>query len=96
MGMVMSAKRVGDQIQSSQTQKESVASIPSLDQMLANTIAPMAKTSGNPIDMDTFLNQEMSLRQRHVPSEIGKVKLTLKFEQVLTYLIKLLLKTRYF
>jgi len=78
----MSAKRVGEQIQANQTEKDSgPASIPALDQMLANTIAPMAKTSGNPIDMDTFLNREMSLRQRRVPSEIGRIKLTLKFEQ---------------
>ena len=34
------------------------------------------------IDMETFLNREMSLRQRRVPSEIGRIKLTLKFEQV--------------
>lgn len=79
MGMVMSAKRVGDQIQSTHhSEKESV---PALDQMLANTIAPIAQTTGNEVDLDTFLNREMSLRQRVVPSEIGRVKLTLKFEQ---------------
>ena len=86
MGMVMSAKRVGDQIQSTQTHSKK-ESIPALDQMLANTIAPMAKTSDCNLDMDTFLNREMTLRQRKVvPSEIGRIKLSLKFGQVM-YLI---------
>jgi len=55
--------------------------IPALDQMLASTIAPIAKVSlaqGNELDMDTFLSRETELRQRIVPG-VGKIKLTLKF-----------------
>merc|ERR1719483_1485966 len=55
--------------------------IPALDQMLASTIAPIAKVSlakGNELDMDTFLSRETELRQRIVPG-VGKIKVTLKF-----------------
>merc|ERR1719510_1261254 len=53
--------------------------IPCLDKMLASTIAPIAQTTGNEVDLDTFLNRETELRQRIVPTGIGKIKLTLKF-----------------
>jgi len=59
---------------------KAVLPIPALDQMLASTIAPIAKisTAGNELEMDTFLNRETELRQRIVPG-VGKIKLTLKF-----------------
>ena len=61
--------------------KKDEVQIPCLDKMLASTIAPIAQTTGNEVDFDTFLNRETELRQRIVPG-IGKIKLTLKFEQV--------------
>lgn len=55
---------------------------PALDEMVASTISPMIKTTGNSVDPDTFLNNEMELRQRHV-SGSPKIKLSLKYLQVI-------------
>ena len=44
------------------------------------TIGPMVQTTGNELDVDTFLNRETDLRQRNVGH--GKVKLSLKYSEV--------------
>lgn len=51
---------------------------PALDEMIASTISPMVKTTGNSVDPETFLNAESELRQRHVQG-IPKIKLSLKY-----------------
>ena len=59
--------------------------IPALDEVVGCTIDPMVKSTGNEVDMDTFLNNETTLRQRTSAevqsSACGKVSLTLKYDQ---------------
>lgn len=68
---------------SSEKKKESVAKVPSLGEVVGNTIEPMVKSTGNAVEVDDLLNQETELRHRssNVTSGCGKVKLTLKYDQ---------------
>ena len=58
--------------------------VPSLDQMIQSTIQPMIKSTGNEVDMDTFLNTETELRQRTNVLSVspGKIKLSLTYNNV--------------
>jgi hypothetical protein len=57
--------------------------VPSLDKMVGSTIDSMVQSTGNKVDMDVFLNNETTLRQRtNLPeSGNGKIKLSLSYNQ---------------
>lgn len=61
--------------------------VPSLDKMVGSTIDSMVQSTGNKVDMDVFLNNETTLRQRtNLPeSGNGKIKLSLSYNQVKLY-----------
>ena len=54
---------------------------PSLDEMVSNMLEPMLKTTGNDIDLSSFLNPLTDMRQRAgVFGPCGKVKIGLVFD----------------
>ena len=60
--------------------RKSSKSPPALDEMVSSTIGPMVQTTGNEVNIDTFLNTETELRQRK--GKLGKVKLSMKYDRV--------------
>ena len=54
---------------------------PSLDEMVANTLEPMVKTTGNNIDLSDILNPLTEIRQRAAAmGPCGKIKVGLVFD----------------
>ena len=64
--------------------------VPSLDAMISSTIAPMIQTTGNEVNLDTFLNTETEIRKRTAASVLspGKIRLSLTYNKVHNNLIK--------
>ena len=58
--------------------------VPSLDAMISSTIAPMIQTTGNEVNLDTFLNTETEIRKRTAGSVLspGKIRLSLTYNKV--------------
>ena len=61
--------------------------VPSLDAMISSTIAPMIQTTGNEVNLDTFLNTETEIRKRTAASVLspGKIRLSLTYNKVTIY-----------
>ena len=57
-------------------------SAPSLDEMVGSTISPMIKSTGNPVELDSLLNNETELRHRTNVCSPGKIKLSLTYKTV--------------
>ena len=57
--------------------------LPSLDEMVANTLEPMVKTTGNNVDLSNLLNPLTELRYRNTAmGPCGKIKIGLSFDTI--------------
>jgi len=69
--------------QDGQSEVSKMPRLPSLDEMVANTLEPMVRTTGNNVDLPNLLSPLSELRQRTSPAgPWGKIKLGLSFDAI--------------